>query len=211
MREGLTTDAELEQDFPALAVLYDSRAVGGRVYRRASRERLDLLSGRIGGDLVAAMRQQAVPGAYRAFARQIGLDPDGDDLPLEATLMRRIRAGRFVPDDQMQDPCTVAMLETGVPVWVADEAALDGKLTIGPLTGDDDAARLQGAPAVPGNLAVWDAVRPLSLLLGGVAGDLVPTRRTDTVRLFALRVDGVPDASVREALWTASQLTGPGT
>jgi len=209
MREGSITDAELEQDFPVLGVLYDSCAVGGRAYRRASRERLDLLSGRVGGDLVAAMRQQAVPGAYRAFARQIGLDPDGDAMPLEKTLMQRIRAGRFVPDDQMQDPCTVAMLETGVPVWVADDAALEGRLAIGSLPGVDDAARLDPAPARPGDLAVWDASRPVSLLLGEVAGDLVPTRRTHAVRLFALRVEGVPDASVREALWTASQLTGP--
>jgi hypothetical protein len=208
MREGSITDAELAQDFPMLAVLYASRVVGGRVYRRASRERLGLLGDRIGGELVAAMRQQAIPGAFRAFARQIGLDPDGDAIPLERTLMDRIMAGRFVPDDQMQDPCTVAMLETGVPVWVLDDACVEGRLHIAEVDADE-LSHLDGTPAKAGDLAVWDASRPVALLLGEVAPAVVPTRQTQAVRLFALRVEGVPDASVREALWTAAQLTGP--
>jgi hypothetical protein len=208
MREGSIIDDDLVQDFPTLGVLYASRLVGSRVYRRASRERLGILGDRIGGDLVAAMRQQAVPGAFRAFARQVGLDPDGDAIPLERALMDRIRAGRFVPGDQLHDPCLVALLETGVPVWVMDEARVQGALRIG-MVGGDDVRELEGTPARAGNLAVWDASRPLALLLGEVAPALVPTRRTQAVRLFALRVDGVPDASVREALWIASQLTGP--
>ncbi len=203
-------DDALAQDFPLLGVLYATRPLGGGNYRRAARERLALLGDRIGGDLVAAMRQQAVPGAYRAFARQIGLDPDGDGLPLEQTLMLRIRAGRFVPASATRDPCTVAMLETGVPVWALDEAAVQGRLRVGPL-GPGDAGALDGVPvpAREGDLAVWDDTRPLAPLLGDVAPDAVPSRRTRAVRLFALRVEGVPDASVREALWTAGQLTGP--
>jgi DNA/RNA-binding domain of Phe-tRNA-synthetase-like protein len=209
MREGTITDDALAQDFPVLAVLYASRAIGGGAYRRAAKERLALLDNRIGGELVATMRQQAVPGAYRAFARQIGLDPDGDATPLERTLMDRIRAGRFVPASATRDPCTVAMLETGVPVWAVDEAYVEGPLRIGPLT-QEDVASLDGTPARPHDLAVWDDKAPLSLLLGDVAGGAQPTRRTQAVRLFALRVEGVPDASVREALWTAGELTGPG-
>jgi hypothetical protein len=202
-------DAGLQQDFPTLAVLYASCGVGGRIHRRASRERLALLGDRIGGELVAAMRQQAVPGAYRAFARQLGLDPDGDALPLERALMARIRAGHFVPGGQTQDPCTVALLETGVPVWVVDDAHVQGAMRIA-MVGDDDLTHLAGTPARPGDLAVWDARRPVALLMGEVAPAFVPTRSTQVVRHFALRVDGVPDASVRDALWTAAQLTGPG-
>jgi DNA/RNA-binding domain of Phe-tRNA-synthetase-like protein len=198
MREGTITDDVLAQDFPVLAVLYASRPVGGDAYHRAAKQRLASLGDRIGGDLVAAMRQQAVPGAYRAFARQIGLDPDGDGTPLEQTLMDRIRAGRFVPASRTRDPCTVAMLETGVPVWAADEHHLQGRLRLR-TTGDDDA----------GDLGVWDDHKLVAPVLGEVAETLAPTRRTATVRLFALRVEGVPDASVREALWTAGELTGP--
>lgn len=193
MREGPITDDALAQDFPALAVLYATRPVGGGAYHRAARRRLGALDDRIGGDLVAAMRQQAVPGAYRAFARQIGLDPDADGTPLEQVLMHRIRAGRFVPASRTRDPCTVALLETGVPVWAADEARLDGRL------------RLEA----DGALGVWDDHKEVAPVLGEVADGLAPTRRTSTVCLFALRVEGVPDASVREALWTAGQLTGP--
>ncbi len=201
-------DDALAQDFPVLAVLHVSCALGGSAYARAAKERLALLGDRIGGDLVAAMRQQAVPGAYRAFARQIGLDPDGDATPLEQTLMSRIRAGRFVPASSTRDACTVAMLETGVPVWALDEAQVEGGLRIGALSADG-AETLDGPPARRGDLAVWDAGRPLALLLGDVGDAVGPSRRTRDVRLFALRVEGVPDASVREALWTAAQLTGP--
>lgn len=190
-------DDVLAQDFPALAVLYASRPVGGAAYHRAAKERLESLGDRIGGDLVAAMRQQAVPGAYRAFARQIGLDPDGDGMPLEQALMDRIRAGRFTPGSRTRDPCTVAMLETGVPVWVADENHLQGRLTLRTTSDDTDA------------LAIWDDRHRVAPVLGAVAQTLMPTRRTAAVRLFALRVEGVPDATVREALWTAGQLTGP--
>jgi hypothetical protein len=209
MREGSVIDGDLAQDFPMLAVLYVTREVGGRVYRRASRERLGLLSDRIGGDLVAAMRQEVVPGAFRAFARQIGLDPDADQLPLERILMDRIRAGRFVPDSALEDPCTVALLETGVPVWTLDDEQISGPLRIGTVTGspagggDEDAGR-------PGDLAVWDAERPVATLFGDRVAAVVPQRTTQRVRLFAIRVEGVSDAAVREALWTASELTGPG-
>jgi DNA/RNA-binding domain of Phe-tRNA-synthetase-like protein len=208
MREGSIMDDALAQDFPALAVLHASRALGGGAYRRASKERLARLGDRIGGELVAAMRQQAVPGAYRAFARQVGLDPDGDATPLERTLMERIRAGRFVPASPTKDPCTVAMLETGVPVWALDEDRVSGPLRLGSLA-EDDVPALAGTPAGAGEIAVWDDDGPLALLLGDIAPDAGPTRRTRAVRLFALRVEGVPDASVREALWTAAQLTGP--
>lgn len=212
MREGSVIDADLAQDFPTLAVLFATQEVGGRAYRRAAKERLGRLSDRIGGDLAAAMRQQAVPGAFRAFARQIGLDPDADGLPLERALTARIRAGRFVSGGALEDPCTVAMLETGVPVWVLDEQRLSGPLGIGPVREADPQAATAVGPQ-PDRLAVWDECRPLVALLGGPDGratDVVPQRTTERVRLFALRVDGVPDAAVREALWTAAQLTGPG-
>jgi DNA/RNA-binding domain of Phe-tRNA-synthetase-like protein len=210
MREGSVIDSDLAQDFPMLAVLYATRDIGGRVYRRASKERLGLLSDRIGGELVASMRQEAVPGAFRAFARQIGLDPDADELPLERTLMTRIRAGRFVPDSAIEDPCTVAMLETGVPVWTLDDDEVTGPLRLGVVRGVQT-ERLDGTAAQDGDLAVWDAERPVAVLLGERAATVVPQRTTRRVRLYAIRVEGVSDAAVREALWTASELTGPAT
>lgn len=212
MREGSVIDDDLKQDFPALAVLHVTREVGGRAYRRASKERLGLLSDRIGGDLVAAMRQEAVPGAFRAFARQIGLDPDADGMPLERILMDRIRAGRFVPAGPVEDPCTVALLETGVPVWSVDDEQLSGPLRIGAVAAaPTDAPPQDGDAQEPGEeLAVWDAERPVATLLGEPAPDVLPQRGTRRVRLFAIRVDGVPDAAVRESLWTACELTGPG-
>lgn len=208
MREGPVIDAVLAEDFPALAVLYATSEVGGRDFGRAARARLERLSDRIGGDLVLGMRQQAVPAAVRAFARQVGLDPDSDGLPLERRLTRRLRAGRFAATTPVEDACAVATLETGVPVWAIDDERIRGPLRIGAARGRH-AARLDHSTARPGGLAVWDAERPVAVLLGVRAPDVVPGRSTRRVRLFALRVDGVPDASVREALWTAAALTGP--
>jgi DNA/RNA-binding domain of Phe-tRNA-synthetase-like protein len=208
MREGPVIDAGLAEDFPSLAVLYATRAVGGRDFARAARERLTVLSDRVSGDLVLAIPQQAVPGALRAFARQVGLDPDADGLPMEQLLMQRLRAGRFLTAAPVGDACAVAMLETGVPVWAIDEDRLRGPLRIGAVVGPD-VARPESRAVQPGELAVWDARRPVAVLLGSPAPDVTPARRTRRVRLFALRVEGVPDASVREALWTAAELTGP--
>lgn len=207
MREGSVIDGQIAQDFPALGVLYATRAVGGRRFQRAGRERLRLLGDRVGGERVATLRQQAIPGAYRAFARQVGLDPDADDLPLERVLMDRIRAGRFVPDGPVTDPCTVAMLETGVPVWALDDEQVHGALRVGSVP-DEAADPGDGGPR-PGGLAVWDAARPLAPLLGPPPPGLAATASANAVRLYALRVEGVPDATVREALWTAGQLMGP--
>lgn len=210
MRAGPVIDAVLAEDFPALAVVHATSEVGGRRFGRASRERLEQLSDRIGGDLVLAMRQQAVPAAVRAFARQVGLDPDADDLPLERRLTRRLRAGRFTSVTPIDDACAVATLETGVPVWAIDDERIRGPLSIGATRGRHIAGLDEGS-ARPGGLAVWDADRPVAVLLGVRAPDAMPGRDTRRVRLFALRVDGLPDATVREALWTAADLTGPRT
>lgn len=202
MREGRGVDPNLEEDFPSLDVLFCSRAVGTRRHARLTAERLHLLSDRYAGDALAAKRLQAIPLAYRAFARQIGLDPDVDGLPLETLLNERILTGRFRSRGVVADACRVALLELGIPVWALDESVLSGPLRIGAAGGGPDPYR--GEP-----LAVRDDHRDVAALLLGPDDELVPGHNTRSVRLFALRVPGVADALVREALWTASELTGP--
>ncbi len=65
--------------------------------------------------------------------------------------------------------------------------------------------RLEGRPtALPsGTLVVADAERPLALLFGAVASDTGVERKTASTMLIAIRVGGVPEIAVEEALWLA--------
>ena len=69
-------------------------ALGGRSPRELKR-RLRALSNRYRGASVVAMRTQPIPHAYRAFFRQIGLDPDVDRIPSEAGRGRAAAARRL--------------------------------------------------------------------------------------------------------------------
>lgn len=200
MREGRVTDPNLMEDFPALEVLFCSRTVGSRRLARGTADRLRLLADRYAGDTLAAKRLQATPAAYRRLARQIGLDPDADGLPLESVLVERILNGRFLSQGVARDACRVALLELGIPVWVLDEERLDGPLHIAVTTAAAPSRDLLG---------VHDTRRLVAPLLQEPDLADLPDRSTRVVRLFALRVPGVADALVREALWTASELTGP--
>ena len=53
------------------------------------------LSNRYRGASVVAMRTQPIPHAYRAFFRQIGLDPDVTRIPSEEAAVARLLHGRF--------------------------------------------------------------------------------------------------------------------
>ena len=99
--------------------------------RARSQRRLRELSDRYRGAGVVAMRTQPIPHAYRAFFRQVGLDPDATRIPAEAggggaPDPRRLRAAGPVADALL-----IALVETGVPVWALDGAVVDaGRLGI---------------------------------------------------------------------------------
>jgi hypothetical protein len=204
--------------------------------RAAPVQRLRALSDRYRGATVIAMRTQPIPRAYRTFYRQIGLDPDVERIPSEQAATERLLQGGWRSTDGVSDACLVAVVETGVPVWALDAAAVDSGppgLGIG-LT--DQAGATPGslvvcdrrsvqAGATPGSLVVCDR---RSVQAGATPGSLVvcdrrsvhaplfgtplpghaPGPSAPSVVLYALGVAGVPHIHIDEALWTAAGLLG---
>ena len=161
--------------------------------------RLRGLSDRYRGGGVVAMRTKPVPQAFRAFFRQIGLDPDVRRIPSEEAAVARLLQGGFRSVDRIADACLVALIETGVPVWALDaERGAHDRLGI----------RLAGEPA-PGSLVVGDGEGTCCLLFDDPSPDWGVRPRTRRVTLFAVAVDGVPEIHVEEALWCAADLLAP--
>ena len=143
------------------------------------------------------MRTKPIPQAFRAFFRQIGLDPDVRRIPSEEVAVARLVQGGFVSVDLVADACLVALIETGVPVWALDADRMnDAALGI----------RVLGE----GSLIVGDGATACCALFEDPGPECAVAGRTRRVTLFAVAVDGVPEIHVEEALWCALELLGPG-
>jgi DNA/RNA-binding domain of Phe-tRNA-synthetase-like protein len=170
---------------------------------------LGRLSDRHRGAAAVTLRTRPVPRAYRAFFRQIGLDPDVDRPPGERAAVAALLHGRHPPADRIADALLVALVETGVPVWALDAAVLDATGLGVRTTTAADAERLGPDRHVPaGTLAVADGVRVHSVLFADPAPASRVRRSTTAVALYAVSVPGVPSIHVDEALWMAADLLG---
>jgi DNA/RNA-binding domain of Phe-tRNA-synthetase-like protein len=200
-------DAELQGEFPELrlySVAFDGRS--GRS-TRAVRERLRLLSNRFHGIHAIVLRQDPVPGAYRAFFRQIGFDPDTHRTPIEAAALDRLMAGGFPSRNLLDDALLIALVETGVPIWAFDAERVDGPLGVRAALSGERLGRDAEAPSLlPGRLVVADAGGPLAVLFGDLAPGHGVGDATRRMVLFALQVAGVPQVHVEEALWMCSSV-----
>jgi hypothetical protein len=193
-------EEELGAELPGLRLDWMTMPRGERSSPPELVDRLRSLSNRYRGASVVAMRTQPVPHAYRSFYRQIGLDPDVDRIPSERAAMERLLQGGFQPTDVISDACVVAVIETGVPVWALDAAAVDPAppgLGIG----------VADAPeAEPGSLVVRDRRTVHAPLFGTPLPGHAPGPSVTTVVLYALGVAGVPQIHIDEALWLAADL-----
>jgi DNA/RNA-binding domain of Phe-tRNA-synthetase-like protein len=200
---------EIEEELPQLRLLFSharlarpgaSRDASPRLVKR----RLSELSDRFKGAHAVGVRRQPVPAAYRIFYRQIGLDPEVARTPIEEAVLDRMLRGGFLPGRLLEDVLLIALIDTGVPVWALDAAALQGSLGVRvsdegePLGRADDAWSLPG-----GRLVVADGSAALGLLFGEMAKECVTGGRTREVTLFAVQVSGVPSLYIEEALWSA--------
>jgi hypothetical protein len=165
-------------------------------------ERLRMLSDRYRGATVVAMRTHPIPRAYRTFYRQIGLDPDVERIPSERAAMERLLQGGFRPTDVISDACVVAVIETGVPVWALDAAAVD------PAPPGLGIGLADEAEAPPGSLVVRDRRTVHAPLFGTPLPGHEPGPSAATVVLYAVGVAGVPQIHIDEALWLAADLLG---
>jgi DNA/RNA-binding domain of Phe-tRNA-synthetase-like protein len=187
-------EAELAREWPGLRLASMTFAFLPGPSPPGLRERLRLMSDRIRGPQAIAMRRQPIPHAYRVFFRHIGLEPDEQRIPVEALVLERMQHGGFKSRNLLDDAITIAVMETSVPVWALDAAALDGDLRL------RTAAAGEGVPG--GRLVVADAARPVAVLFGEIAAGAGVTERTREMVLFSVAVPGVPPIHVEEALWT---------
>jgi DNA/RNA-binding domain of Phe-tRNA-synthetase-like protein len=205
LSEGFV-EPQLAAEFPGLRLAFtfvpavplgSSRAVAGR---------LAALSNRFRGASIVSLRTQPVPHAYRAFFRQIGLDPDTDRIPLERAALARLAQGGFRSEGLLQDALLVALIETGVPVWAIDAEHVQGRLGLRASPGGEALGR--GEPAgfvAEGRLVVADARCIHALLFGEVVAPHRVCHRTRSIVLFAVGAPGVPAIHLEEALWQAAQ------
>ena len=83
----------------------------------ALRERIRALSDRARGAQAIALRQRAIPHAYRVLFRHLGMEPDETRIPVEALMLERLRRGAYPSRGLLADALMVACIETEVGVW----------------------------------------------------------------------------------------------
>jgi len=199
-------EPRLAAEFPGLELRWLTVAARPRPSPPELKGRLRLLSDRYRGASVIAMRTQPIAQAYRAFFRQIGLDPDVTRIPSEEAAVSRLLSGRLQSRDAVSDALLVALAETGVAVWALDAdlvsaGGLGIRATfIGDRLGDT------GLSLPPDRLVVADARRVHAMLFGALAPGHAPGPRTRRIVLFSVGVDGVPAIHTEEALWLAAEL-----
>lgn len=184
---------ELAAELPGLR-MWEAEVPGGDGRSGAGlRRRLRVLSDRVTGAGAMALRGQPVPHAYRVLFRHLGLDPDERHTPVEQAMVDRLAHGGFRSRSRVRDALLVALVETGVPVWALDAAALRGPLAL--------RLGVAGDAFVPtGRVAVADEDRAVAELFGPVIPGAEVTRATAALRLYVVAAPGVPEIHAEEAL-----------
>jgi DNA/RNA-binding domain of Phe-tRNA-synthetase-like protein len=203
--------AELQSEFPELRLF--GLEVAARTGRspRGVREQLSAMSDSFRGGQAIQMRQQPIPHAYRVFFRHIGLDPDDDRTPVEAAAVDRLIKGGFRSRNLVDDALTIAVVETGVPVWALDADTLSGPLGLRPAARHEPLGRSADPFLLPeGRLVVADDQGPVAILFGETAQAHWVTKQTTRMHLFTVQVAGVPAIHVEEALWLVEEILTEG-
>ena len=196
-------DAEVADELPELKLFELVVEAGSGPSRPEVRERLRYLSRRMSGAEAVAQRTRPVPQAYRVLFRHLGLDPDEHRTPAEAVVLDRLVKGEYAHDNRLDDAITVAVAETGVPVWGLDHERLDGPLGVRPARAGERLGTDRYAHELPtGRLVIADAEMPVAVLFGPLATSHLVTSETATTRLFTVQAPAVPSIHVEEALFT---------
>ena len=195
----------LKEEFDGLAVAStDVEARAGRSPREL-RQRLRHLSDLVHGGRALAQRREPIASAYRIFFRQIGIDPDQYRPPAEAAMLERLRAGWFRSRNLVDDALLVALVETGVAVRAFDADRVQGELGLR-ISKPQERLGEVGLELPDGTIVIADESDSVALIFGDTAPGRGVTQDTTRITLTAVQVQGVPDISVEEALWTASDI-----
>ena len=193
----------LAEEFPDLGIAATVVASGTGRSSAALRERLRELSDRFHGSHAVALRQRPIPWAYRVFFRHIGLDPDETRTPVEEIALERMRAGGFKSHGVLADAITIATVESGVALTAFDADVVEGRLGLR-LSARGEGFAGRQSPLPEGTIVIADEKRPLAILFRTMAEGVEVKRGTERTALVAIRVRGVPDVSLEEALWLAA-------
>jgi DNA/RNA-binding domain of Phe-tRNA-synthetase-like protein len=194
-------DDDVREEFPELRLV--TATLDARPGRSPDgvRERLRGLSDRFRGSHAVTMRQDPIPWAYRVFYRHVGLDPDADRTPVEAAAVERLLRGGFKSRNVVDDALTIALVETGVPVWAVDAGRVQGALGIRVAGAGERLGRDASAlPVPPGRLVVADEAGPVAQLFSPPTAPHGITKGTRTMTLFSIQPANVPAIHVEEAL-----------
>lgn len=197
---------QLQAEFPGLRLSWITVEGRLRASPRSVKERLRLMSNRYHGAGVVAMRTQPIPHAYRAFFRQIGLDPDVTRIPSEEIAVARLMHGGLRVQGLPYDALRIAVIETGVPVWALDADRVDVAGLGIRLSVSGESFGVDGYPLADRRLVVADARSVHALLFGPIAAGHEVQRQTSRLTLFAVGVEGVPDIHLEEALWVCADV-----
>lgn len=171
------------------------------------RRQLEQLSDTVDARRAIGLRERKVVSAYRVFRRQLGLDPDVDHGPLEAAIVERMLRGAFLPQSLPADACTIATVETGVPVWAINADSLVGALGIRVASPGEAIGRgPDAAPVADESLAIADESGPLAILFRSPDPAVAPSPTGRSIGLFAIRVPGALKPAIDEALWLAASI-----
>ena len=202
---------EIRDEFPELRLLTTTVEASPGRSSPGVKQRLRSLSDRFRGAQAVTMRQAPVPWAYRVFYRHIGLDPDADRTPVEAAALERLIAGAFKSRNLLDDALTIAVVETGVPIWALNAEAVSGPPGLRVARAGERLGRAPDAPGVPaGRLVVADDQSPVAVLFGDIAPGHGVTSRTRRMMLFTVQVAGVPQIHVEEAVFTCLDVLDSG-
>lgn len=199
-------DPEVAAEFPDLELVQMTVPVGTGRSAPEIRKRLRYLSQRMAGAEAIAFRTRPIPQAYRVLFRHLGMDPDEQRPPGEAVVLERLMRGHHPADNRLDDAITIAVAETGVPVWGLDEERVEGVLGLRPARTGERIGTDEYANEVPGGrLVIADEVGTVGVLFGPLATSHLVTKRTTATRLFAIRAPGVPSIHLEEALFTCAE------
>jgi DNA/RNA-binding domain of Phe-tRNA-synthetase-like protein len=202
IRDGKVASV-LREEFPGLALRYTVVDAQPRRSPAGVKTHLQYLSNRFYGHRALNLRREPIASSYRVFYRHIGLDPDEFRTPIEAASLERLRAGGFKSHGLVDDAVTIATVETGVAMRALDADRISGSLGLRVAQADERlGGEKHGLKLPEGTLVLADDEVAVGLIFGETAEGREVKRETQRVAVCAIQVQGVPDISVEEAIWS---------
>jgi DNA/RNA-binding domain of Phe-tRNA-synthetase-like protein len=209
MTETGWVEADLQEEFPELRLRWIEHEGGSGRSPAEIKERLRTLSNRYTGGKAVHLRQEPIPWAYRVFFRQVGIDPDDHRTPAEQAALDRMKHGSFRSRNLLDDALVIATVETGVPLFALDADRVTPPLGLR-LSHEGERLGGDGRPLSVRQIVVADPDRSVAVLFGDWAEGRGVHPATRRLLLCAVQVKGVPEISVEEALWTATDVLRTG-